>query len=189
MALPNPRLAARYAKSILDLVLEKDQLEPVYKDMLFLQAAFKSSRELVSLLKSPIVNADKKEKVLDAIGDGRISVITATFNKLLLRKGRESYLPEIVNAFIGQYKEYKGIHIAKLTTAAPVSDELKESILLKVRDAQHIQQIELHTAVDETLIGGFVLELGDQMVDASISYELNNIKKQFENNDFIYKIR
>ena len=189
MALPNPRLAARYAKSILDLAVEKDQLEAVYNDMLFLQAAFKSSRELVVLLKSPIIKGDKKIKVLDAIGAGRISIITATFNKLLVRKNRESYLPEIVHAFIDQYKVHKGIHVAKLTTAVPVSEELKESILEKVRSAQHIQQIELHTAVDEALIGGFVLELGDQLVDASIIYELNNIKKQFENNDFIYKIR
>jgi F-type H+-transporting ATPase subunit delta len=189
MALPNPRLAARYAKSILDLAVEKDQLETVYNDMLFLQAAFKSSRELVVLLKSPIVKADKKDKILDAIGAGKISVITATFNKLLLRKGRESYLPEIVTAFIDQYKVHQGIHTAKLTTAAPVSEELKQSILEKVRDAQHIQKIELTTVVDEALIGGFVLELGDQLVDASVAYELNNIKKQFENNDFIYKIR
>jgi F-type H+-transporting ATPase subunit delta len=189
MALPNPRLAARYAKSILDLAIEKDQLEAVYNDMLFLQAAFKSSRELVVLLKSPVVKADKKDKILDAVGDGRISVITATFNKLLVRKNRESYLPEIVTAFIDQYKVHKGIHVAKLTTAMPVSDDLKESILLKVRAAQHIPQIELHTAVDESLIGGFVLELGDQLVDASIAYELKNIRKQFENNDFIYKIR
>jgi F-type H+-transporting ATPase subunit delta len=189
MALPNPRLAARYAKSILDLAIEKDQLEAVYNDMLFLQAAFKSSRELVVLLKSPVVKADKKDKILDAIGDGRISVITATFNKLLVRKNRESYLPEIVTAFIDQYKVHKGIRVAKLTTATPVSDDLKESILLKVRAGQQIQQIELHTEVDEALIGGFVLELGDQLVDASVAYELKNIRKQFENNDFIYKIR
>ena len=189
MAMPNPRLAARYAKSILDLAIEKDQLDKVYNDMLFLRAAFKSSRELVNLLKSPIVTADKKDKVMEAITAGKVSVITATFNKLLLRKGRESNLPEIVTAFIDQYKQYKGIHTAKLTTAVPVSEELKQSIVDKVKAGQHIQQIELNTVVDEALIGGFVLELGDQLVDASIAFELHNIKKQFENNDFIYKIR
>jgi F-type H+-transporting ATPase subunit delta len=194
MAMPNPRLAARYAKSILDLAIERNELDAVYNDMLFLQAAFHSSRELVNLLKSPIVTADKKDKIMDAITAGKVSVITATFNKLLLRKGRESNLPEIVTAFIGQYKEYKGIHIVKLTTvklttATQVSEELKQSILEKVRAGQRIQQIELNTVVDEALIGGFVLELGDQLVDASIAFDLHNIKKQFENNDFIYKIR
>jgi F-type H+-transporting ATPase subunit delta len=189
MAIPNPRLAARYAKSVLDLAVEKGQLDAVYNDMLFLQAAFRSSKELVVLLKSPIIKADKKDKILDAIGAGRISVITATFNKLLLRKNRELYLPEIVTAFIDQYKVHQNIHTVKLTTATPVSEELKQSILDKVRAGQHIQQIELNSVVDEALIGGFVLEIGDQLVDGSVAFELNNIKKQFQNNDFIYKIR
>ena len=189
MAMPNPRLAARYAKSVLDLAIEKGQLDAVYDDMLFLQAAFRSSKELVVLLKSPIIKADKKDKIMDAITAGKISVITATFNKLLLRKNRELYLPEIVTAFIDQYKVNKGIHTVKLTTATPVSEELKQSILEKVRTGKHLQRVELNTVVDETLIGGFILEIGDQLVDDSIAFELNNIKKQFQNNDFIYKIR
>jgi F-type H+-transporting ATPase subunit delta len=187
--MPNPRLAGRYAKSLIDLAIEKDQLDAVYNDMLELQAAFKGSKELVNLLKSPIIKADRKDKIMDAITAGKITVITASFIKLMLRKGRESYLPEVVTAFIDQYKVNKGIHTVKLTTAVPVSEDLKNVIMDKVRDGKHIRKIELNTEVNEDLIGGFVLEVGDQMVDGSIAYELHNIKKQFQNNDFIYKIR
>ncbi len=187
--IPNPRLAGRYAKSILDLSVEKDQLEAVYKDMLFLQAICKGSRELVNLLKSPVVNADKKDKILDAVTAGKISVITATFTKLLIRKGRESYLPEIVEAFIRQYKDLKDIHTVKLTTASPVSEEIKNVILGKIRSATNMQKLELDAEVKEELIGGFILEIGDRLIDTSVAFDLKNIKKQFENNDFIYKIR
>jgi F-type H+-transporting ATPase subunit delta len=187
--MPNHRLAGRYAKSLIDLAIERNQLDAVYSDMLFLQEACKVSKEFVSLLKSPIIKADKKDKILDAITAGRVSLITATFNKLLLRKERESYLPEIVTAFIEQYKVNKGIHTVKLTTAIPVSEELKQSILDKVRDGKHFPHLELNTEVKEELIGGFVLEIGDELVDGSVAFELNNIKKQFQNNDFIYKIR
>lgn len=187
--MPNPRLAGRYAKSLIDLAIEKNQLDAVYNDMLFLQEACKVSREFVSLLKSPIIKADRKGKILDTITAGKVGVITSTFNHLLLNKGRESYLPEIVTAFIDQYKVLKGIHTAKLTTAVPVSAELKSAILDKIRIVKDIQQVELNTEVNEDLIGGFVLEVGDQLVDASVAYDLNNIKKQFQNNDFIYKIR
>lgn len=187
--MPNPRLAGRYAKSLIDLAIEKDQLDSVYNDMLELQAAFTGSRELVNLLKSPIIKADKKDKIMDAITAGKITVITASFIKLMLRKGREAYLPEVVTAFVDQYKVNKGIHTVKLTTAVAVGEELKNVIMDKVKAGKHIAQIELHTEVDEALIGGFVLEIGDQMVDGSIAYELNNIRKQFQNNDFIYKIR
>ena len=68
---PNPRLAARYAKALLDLAVEKNELENVYNDMLFLRQAFRDSRDLVSLLRSPIIKADKKGKVLEAIGAGQ----------------------------------------------------------------------------------------------------------------------
>jgi F-type H+-transporting ATPase subunit delta len=187
--MPNPRLAARYAKSLIDLALEKGQLEAVHNDMLFLQQAIRGSRELANLLKSPIINPDKKDKILDAIAAGKVSQITTTFNKLLLSKGRESYLPEIVTSFIEQYKEHKGIHTVKLTTAVPVTEDVKKAIMDKVSADKNLKNIELVTAVDESLIGGFVLEIGDELVDGSIAFDLKNIKKQFQNNDFIYKIR
>jgi F-type H+-transporting ATPase subunit delta len=186
---PNPRLAARYAKSILDLALEKGELENVHNDMFFLAEACRSSNELVGLLKSPVIKADKKGKIMDAITAGRVSPITTAFIKLLLQKEREGYLPEIAFAFAEQYKVYKGIRTVKLTTAVPVSEEVKQAILQKVRAERQVQQIELNTEVRAELIGGFILEIGDLRADSSVAFELNNIRKQFQNNDFIYKIR
>ncbi len=187
--MPNPRLAGRYAKALLDLSVEKGQLDEVYSDMLYLQDICRYSREFVVLLKSPIIKADKKAKILDAITEGKLSVITNTFNRLLVSKYRESFLPEIVTAFIQQYKDLKEIQTVKLTTAVPVSEELKKGILDKIRSGSSMKNIELNSEVDEEIIGGFILEIGDQLVDASIAYDLNNVKKQFQNNDFIYKIR
>lgn len=187
--MPNPRLAARYAKSLIGLANEKNQLEAVYKDMLFLQSVCKSSREFVTLLKSPVVKADKKEAILKAVTGNNVSELTNAFNKLLVTKGREENLPEIITAFIDQYKAQKGIYTVKLTTAAPVTDELKQAIVNKVQSQTTMNQIDLKTEVKEELIGGFTLEMGGTLVDASILYDLNKIKAQFMNNDFIYKIR
>jgi F-type H+-transporting ATPase subunit delta len=185
----NPRLAARYAKSLIDLSVERNELDTVYNDMLFLQAVCKSSKDFVSLLKSPVIAADKKEKVLDAITGGKVGTLTASFNKLLITKSREAFLPEIVDAFIQQYKKYKNIYIVKLTTAMPASDELKKSIVDKIKATTAMQNIELNEEVREDIIGGFILEVGDQLVDASIAFDLANVKKKFQNNDFIYKLR
>jgi len=186
--MPNPRLAERYAKSLLDLAIEKNQLEEVYNNILFLQAACKS-RELVNLLRSPIIAADKKEAILAAVTKGKVNELTDAFIRLLIKKGREENLPEIITAFIKQYKDKKGIHTVKLTTAIPVSDELKKQIVARVHDLTNFKNIELKTEVKEEIIGGFLLELGDTLVDASIAYDLNKIRSQFMNNDFIYKIR
>lgn len=186
---PNPRLAARYAKSILDLSLERGQLETVYKDMLLLKDTCRDSRDLVNVLRSPIIKADKKGRILDAIFTGKISPLTSAFITLLLHKEREGHLPGIAAAFVDQYKVYKGISVARLTTAVPVSDDLKQAFLQKLKTERNLLQVELDTDVKPQLIGGFVLEIGDLRMDASVAFELNNIRKQFENNDFIYKIR
>ena len=151
----NPRLAARYAKSLIDLATEQNQLERVYDDMLLLQSVCKTNRDFVALLKSPVIPADKKLSVLDASTSGRVTDLTASFNRLLVRKGRESVLPEIADAFIEQYKVQKGIHVVKLTTAVPVSEELKQAIVSKVQSLTPMKTVELQTAVQENIIGGF----------------------------------
>lgn len=187
--MPNPRLASRYAKSLIDLSQEQGQLEKVYQDMLFLQNIIKTNRDLANLLRSPIVSADKKDKIVEAVTAGRVSQLTASFNKLLISKGRESNLPEIITSFIQQYKSIKNIHTVKLTTAVPVSEEVKASIIEQVKKTSNLQNIEMETTVDPNIIGGFVLQAGDKLVDASIAYDLREISKQFQNNDFIYAIR
>jgi len=101
---PNPRLAARYAKSILDLAIEKGELEAIHGDMLLLKQACRDSKELESLLRSPIIKADKKGKILQAIFAGKISPLTSAFITLLLNKEREGYLSGIASAFVEQYK-------------------------------------------------------------------------------------
>ncbi len=187
--MPNPRLAGRYAKSLIDLSIERDELETVFADMQWLQAVCKSSREFVAVLNSPVITSDKKERILGAVTSGNVTELTTSFNRLLIKKHREIHLPEIVNAFISQYKAYKKIYIVKLTTASPVSEEVKEQIIARVKKTSTMENIELETYVDKNLIGGFVLQTGDKLVDASIAYDLKQITRQFENNDFIYKLR
>jgi F-type H+-transporting ATPase subunit delta len=185
----HPRLSGRYAKSIIDLAVEKGQLEEVYKDMLFLQSVCKSSREFVNLLKSPIIKADKKLHIVDAIIKGKVSELTASFTRLVIKKGREQDLPEVVTEFIKMYNLIKGIHKVKLTTAAPVGEELKQSIINKIKGSTPLQNIELETEVRNELIGGFMLEFNNNLVDASILRDLKDLKKQFQENIYVQKIR
>ncbi len=184
----NPRIAGRYAKSLIGLAVEKNQLEQIYKDMLYLQS-LTLNRDFANLLRSPIIQPDKKLSIVNAVVGGKLTEITAGFTRLLIKKGREEVLPEIITSFIEQYKKHKNIYTVKLTTAVPVSDQLKQSIVKKIQGQSSMQNIDLVTEVQESIIGGFQLEIGDTLVDASIAYDLNKIKAQFMNNDFIYKIR
>ena len=181
----NTRLAHRYAKSIIDLSIERNQLEVVYADMKYLQAVCKASAEFRTLLASPVIKADKKEAIIKAVTAANVSELTNAFTKLLTTKGREGDLFEIANSFIAQYNELKGIHTVKLTTAVEISDELKQSIQATAGTANTTGTIELETIVNPDLIGGFVLEFDNKLVDASILRDLKDVKKQFLKNYYV----
>lgn len=185
----NPRLAVRYAKSLLDLAQEQNKLDLVYDDMKLLDNICKSNRDFANVLKSPIIKEGKKNQIIESVTAGRINSLTASFIKLLGSKGRESNLVEIISAFIEQYNVSKGIHRVKLTTAVPLSDEIKNDFISKIKSSEGIENIELETLVNENLVGGFVLEMEGKKADASIRRDLNDVQKQFMNNDYIQKLR
>jgi F-type H+-transporting ATPase subunit delta len=187
--MPNPRLAARYAKSLIDLSIEKGQLEEVYHDVLVLKNVFQSSKELVSFLNNPVVNYEQKLKFAKAIETDNTGEITKSFNRFLIRKGRENYLPEIVDAFIDQYKVNKGIFTVTLTTAIPVSEEIKNMIISKIKMGGRMKEVELISVVQEDIIGGFILEGNGRRIDASVAYDLTKVKNRFLTNEFIYRFR
>ena len=157
--------------------------------MLYLQQVNKASKEFLNLLRSPVVKPDAKIKAVNAVTAGKITDLTKSFTTLMINKAREAVLPEVITSFIQQYKQKKNINSVKLTTATQVSEELKNSIVAQVKKTTNMQNIELESVVDPSIIGGFVLQAGDKLIDASISYDLKTIARQFENNDFIYKVR
>jgi F-type H+-transporting ATPase subunit delta len=185
----NPRLAGRYAKSLLDLAIELNQVDTVCADMKLLQQLGKTNPDFTAMLRSPIIKPSIKDKIIDAILNDKIGVTTFSFIGLLVRKGRESVLPEIADAFVDQFNQLRGIHRVKLTTATPVSDELKTAIIQKIKSSTPMQHIELETKVKEELVGGFTLEMGGSLVDASIFRDLKDIKRQFMDNQYVHKIR
>ncbi|MCW3092034.1 MAG: synthase delta chain [Ferruginibacter sp.] len=185
----NPRLATRYAKSIIDLAVEQNQLDAVYNDMKFILRICKSNPDFVALLRSPIIKPTIKGKIIGSIVKERVSALTAAFIKLLVVKTRELNLPEIADAFVDQYNTINNIHKVKITTAVAMSEPLKAALLSKVIANTPIGSIDLETVVDEKLIGGFILETGGRSLDTSVLKDLNEVKKQFNNNEYLHRLR
>jgi F-type H+-transporting ATPase subunit delta len=184
----NPRLASRYAKSLLDLAVEQNSLDATLTDVQLLNSICRQSRDFASMLRSPVISTDKKLAVINAVMGGRLSQLTQAFINLLVNKGREANLPEIATSFISQYNAMKNIKSVKLITAAPISDDVKEAIKAKVSANISNSSIELETAVNPELVGGFVLEMENKMFDASIRRDLNDIKAQFLDNIYVSKL-
>ena len=173
----NPRLATRYAKSLLDLAVERNSVEDTLKDMQLLHSICVQSNDFVIMLRSPVISSDKKLKVISLLLEGRkVSELTNVFVKLLVSKGRELNLPEITVAFQAQYNELKHIRTVTLTTASAMSDAVKKTLEGKIAAYMPGDTVDLKTVVDEKLIGGFVLELEDKLYDASVRKGLNDIR-------------
>ena len=173
------RVASRYAKSLIELANEQQKLERIHQDMLTFTSMLEASRDLELLVKSPIVKADAKKRVFDALLKEVADDMTMKFFQIVLRKGRESYLPEIARAFIEQYKTIKGISTVYLRSAIALSEEVMSGIREKLSQSDLAQQnIELVTETDASLIGGFVLKYGDKLYDASVAYQLKKLSEQ-----------
>lgn len=183
------KLASRYAKSLLDFAVEKGKLDEVYKDQLYLHKVLKVSREFDLLLASPLINADKKLKALQAVLGGKTSELTMLFLQLLVKKNREVYLKDMVDSFIRQYDVYKKITQVKITSAAPLDKAEIDKLLAKLKQQANLETINLTTEIDESLIGGFVLQYGDKQYDASISRKISIANKGLEDNAYLKKLR
>jgi F-type H+-transporting ATPase subunit delta len=185
----NPRLAGRYAKSLVTLAVEQQQLDAVHADMQYLQSVCRQSREFSSVLRSPVIKSDKKEAIVKEVVGKQVSALSMAFIHLLMQKGRESHLADIAGAVIDQYNEIKGIHKVKLTTAVAVGEELKAAITAKVQSDAGLSNVQLETEVKESIIGGFQLEYNGNLIDASIARDLRDIQKQFQKNIYVKNIR
>jgi F-type H+-transporting ATPase subunit delta len=186
----NPRLAGRYAKSLLDLATEQNQVDAVYADMKWLQSVCKSNPDFVTLLRSPVIKPSAKQKIIESVTKDRVSKLTTAFIQLLVAKNRELNLPEIVTTYIDQFNALRNIHKVKITTADPISEEMRTAIMANVKAAATPgQTFEIETSVKNELIGGFLLETNGVLVDASILRDLKDIQKQFMNNDYLHRIR
>lgn len=184
----SPRLAHRYAKSILDLAEERNSLDEVVKDMRLLQETLDGSKDLRIMLKSPIIPSDKKEKVLHEIFSKRLSELTYKFINLLVIKGREKHIDEMVDSFMDLYNKKNHIIKAKLTTAVPVDQKTVDGLIALLMTEKGTQSVEISTSVDPSIIGGFVLQHGDLLLDNSVERKLQLIKEQIQDNSYISKI-
>lgn len=172
----NTKASSRYAKALLELAIENKNLDSVMGDMNFLLQTNDDSREFELLVASPVVNSTKKIEIFEKVFE-QFEKVTMSFITLVTENRRESLLPQIATAFIEQVKEHKGIVPVTLISAKKLDDATKGSIIAKISDTVK-GQLEVEEKIDESLIGGFVVRMGDTRIDASVSSQLNNLKQR-----------
>jgi F-type H+-transporting ATPase subunit delta len=170
------KISVRYARAIFQSALEKNILDMVNQDMILIQEVCKTP-ETREFLHSPIIAPSKKEAIFHKMFSGNIEPITLSLLDLIVKNGRESYIPAIARVFIHETKSYKGITDSILTTAVKVDDKVRKQITDLISDVFKTK-VELKENVDPEIIGGFILQIDDSYIDASIKNKLRKIKKE-----------
>lgn len=181
----NIRAANRYAKALLSLALDKKQEVLVQNDMQFISETIASSTELQMLLSSPVFKiSDKKAALLDIFKDNK-SALTNQLIDLLVANKRMSLLQAISIQYAILYNEVKQIEKAVVTTAFPIDEEMHEKVLVKTASLVGDKKISLENIVDESIIGGFILRVGDIQIDASILNKIGKLKRELKDNLYL----
>ena len=181
------RVASRYAKSLIELADEKGVLEEVSADMQLLHNVISESRDFRLLLENPILKSDKKLAVLNSIFTGKVQPMTLMFFNIVAKKGRESVLVYMAEEFRKQYNILKGIQVAKVTSATPLAAGDRKELIARL-EAQTGKTIQLEETIDPTLIGGFLLRIGDRQIDSTVKNKLRRLKNDFKDNPYINKL-
>lgn len=179
------RAASRYVKSLLGLAVEQNVLDQVHNDMVLFDSVVKKNRGFYLLLRNPIIKHDKKREILEKLFKGKVHGLTMAIFDIITKKNREPLLPAIAEEFHHAYNEYKGVGRASVTTAIPLDAQTRaefEKLAVKYSDKDKVELLE---RVDADMIGGFVLNVGDRQVDASIKNKLKSLKVKFSQNPYI----
>ncbi len=170
------KISVRYSKALFQSALEKDILDKVNQDMVFISEICKNP-EAKELLQSPIIVPSKKSSVFHALLEGNVEEITLSLIDLVIKNGRESFLPGIAMNFVHTTMKYKGITESILTTAMKVDVKLRKQITELISEIFKTR-VQLEEIVDTDIIGGFILRVDDSYIDASVRNKLRKIRKE-----------
>jgi F-type H+-transporting ATPase subunit delta len=170
------KISVRYSRALFQTALEKNILDKVNQDMVFISEVCKTP-ETKEFLGSPIISPSKKEAILHKMLEESLEPITMSLINLVVKNGRESFLPAIARVFIHETKKHRGITDSVLTTAIKVDENVRKQIsdlisgIFKTR-------VDLKENINPDIIGGFILQIDDSYIDASIKNKLRKIKKE-----------
>lgn len=171
------RAAGRYSKALLELAIERNELEQIKDDALVVLNAIHNSRELRNLLASPVVKPLQKQAILVQIFEKNTSLLTTQFITLLVKQGRGGILEEVYLAFMSQYRDSKNILEATFITSTQVPAATIAALKSMLEKATS-KNVEVKQTVDANLIGGYIVDMQNYRLDASLAGGMKKLKKE-----------
>lgn len=174
----NTKITNRYAKALLDLAISENQLDVIVSDLEFVKKSILSLRELSLLIKSPVVKRDKKRKIFNELFKDKISETALKFCELIINRQRSELLLDIIQRFLELKDEYLNIKSVSVKSAIEL-DEIQLNELRTVLEKKLGKQVHINLTIDKNLIGGFIVQIDDTVIDASLKHQLELLRKKF----------
>lgn len=174
------KISVRYAKALFALAKESGVLDDLKKDIELLYQCIFEIPELQYVIHSPVIKTAEKARLFEELFHTSFHTITLSFILLVLDRRREEYLAGISRYFLTLMKAEQGIQPAEVVTVVPLDESLRQSVLRFI-SRKFKAQVELNEAVNEKLIGGFILRVGDLQIDASLASKLKRIQHDLIN--------
>jgi F-type H+-transporting ATPase subunit delta len=174
------RASIRYAKAVLSLATDQKVSEMINNDMKVIANTISTNDDLKVMLNSPIIKTELKKNALLKIFSG-LNKITVDLIDVLIANKRLNILNNVAVNYNVLFDKLNGKEKATVTTAIAMTTELEIKVLAKVKELTN-KAVELENIVDESILGGFILRVGDKQYNASISNQLNKLKREFKLN-------
>ena len=173
------KAAIRYAKALLEMSIEQKVLDPVLHDMSRIMTMAQTSQDFVSFLNSPIIKADKKIKIINALIVD-LQPLSAGFISLIVKNGRSAMLPFIASGYCSLLEKHRGIVSGTITSAVALYNDSRKKIIDKLSKT-FTGELRLVEKIDPALIGGFIITIGDKQIDSSVASKLKNLRQELTN--------
>ena len=174
------RAAARYAKAMLEISVENGNADAINNDMILISESVSQSNELKTFLNNPVIGDSAKFNAVEEVFAGANQGTKELF-KLLKTNSRFELLAAIAMDYQKQYEEHKGIERVTVTTAIPMDADLEAKVLVKAKEIVQGKEVIISNVVDSSIIGGFILKIGDKQYNASIAHQLEVLKRELTN--------
>jgi F-type H+-transporting ATPase subunit delta len=170
------RISVRYSRALFQAALDNKILERINRDMILLKDVC-ANPEIKEFLSNPVIRPSKKTEILENLLSKDVHKLTLSLIGLVVKNGRERFLPAIARVFVHDTMKYNDITESLLTTAVKVDPDIKKQISDLIANLFKTK-VDLKETIDETIIGGFILRVDDSYIDASVRNKLRKIRKE-----------
>ncbi len=171
-------ISKTYGEAIFELAVSENKTDILAQEMEMLLGVLEENPKFSDIMSHPKIMKEEKLEVIETVLKGRVSDELTGLIRLIVEKDHYGQVREIIQYFLDRVKQLNGIGVAYVRSALPLREEQKKQVEEKLLGTTPFQKMEMHYQVDETLIGGLVIQIGDKVADSSIRTKLDNLERQ-----------